>query len=503
MFHIRTTKTSSRATAVQVVRYEKRKLIVAAHLGSAHNKQELTILRKAALDWIEQRSGQEALFSVEKFDQMNKSDLISLLKLQFLGVTYSFVYECLTEIFDRFGFDGIKDKMLSDLALIRIIEPASKLRSVELLEELFGVKYVYRDFYRLATNFAKEKPTIEKMVIAIAKRELSFDFSLVFYDVTTLYFEAFGEDELRKPGFSKDGKSNQPQILIGLVVTKEGFPVTYEIFEGNKFEGKTIIPIILAFKKLHQIEQLTVVADAGMISADNVTNLKNNNLNYIVGARIANLPVATIQEISRQLQKKDGANLRMKTSLGSLVCSFSHIRYNKDKHEMEKQIKRAQNLINEPSKIKRAKFLKNSKKGQKTGLELNEALMQKATDLLGIKGYYTNLEKIDNQTIIEQYHNLWHVEHAFRIAKSDLRTRPIYHFKRETIEAHILICFMALSVCKYMELKTGKSTKKIIRELKRVTDAKILNLQTDKLITMRSTISEETKEIVDKLGLSY
>lgn len=501
MFHIRTTKTASKATAVQVVRYRDRKLVIAAHIGSAHNKEELEFLRKVALTWIEKKSQQEALFSTEKLDRLNKSDLVSLQKLQYLGVTYSFLHECLNRLFDRFEFSKLKDKMLSDLALIRIVEPASKLRSFELLEELFDIKYVLRDFYRLVADFPNQKNTIENMVLEIAKKELSFDFKLIFYDVTTLYFEAFGEDELRKPGFSKDGKSNQPQIVIGLVVNKEGFPISYEVFEGNVFEGKTIIPIIKAFQERHAVENLTVVADAAMISMDNITNLKNNGLNYIVGARVANLSGLIIKDISDTLAKRDGADLRIKTGLGNLVCNFLEMRYKKDKREMEKQIKKAQALLETPSKIRRAKFLKNSE--SKRSLELNEVLVEKTERLLGIKGYYTNLEEADNQTIISQYHNLWQVEHAFRIAKSDLQMRPIYHFKKRTVEAHILICFMALAVCRYMEIKTDKSIKKIMRELKRVTDAKILNTQTDKIITMRSVISEETKSILTKLGLPY
>ncbi len=393
--------------------------------------------------------------------------------------------------------------MLLDLALIRIIEPASKLRSFELLEELFGIKYSRLEFYRHLEYFVGSKNTVIDAVTNIAKNELGFNFSLVFYDVTSLYFEAFGEDELRKPGFSKDGKSNQPQILIGLVVNDKGFPIAYEIFEGNKFEGKTIIPVILAFKQHHQVKNLTVVADAAMISRDNVTELKSKRLHYIVGARLANLPTATIERVSRELGRKDGTNLKIRTKLGSLVVSFSLTRYKKDKREMEKQIVKAESLLKEPGKIKRAKFLQNTGKSKKPSLKLNETLIKKTKSLLGIKGYYTNLGKVDNQMIIQQYHDLWHVEHAFRIAKSDLQMRPIHHFKKQTIEAHVLICFIALSICRYMELKTNKSIKKIIQQFKKVTDAKILNTMTDEITIMRSAIPEETMEIVDKLNLSH
>jgi transposase len=306
---------------------------------------------------------------------------------------------------------------------------------------------------------------------------------------------------LRKPGFSKDNKSQQPQILIGLIVDAQGFPVAYEMFEGNRFEGKTFIPIISAFKKKHGINELTVVADAAMLSLDNVKALKANGLSYIVGARISNLSGKQIDEINLKLERKNKANIRLETEHGSLVCDFSEKRFRKDKADMDKQIVKAVALLKNPGRVKRAKFVKGK---NKTELEMNSELIEKTKLLLGIKGYYTNLpEAIANTTIIEQYHNLWHVEQAFRVAKSDLEIRPIYHFKQQTIEVHILICFAALAICKYMEIKTGRSTRQIIKILKSVTDARIKNMLTGEEIIMRSEISADIKQILLKIGLSY
>lgn len=496
MFHIRTTKTSSRATAVQVVRYENRKLIIAVHVGSAHNPEELIALKKTAALWIEKESRQSSLFPTIN------SKIIQLEKCQYLGIRYEFIYDILSLLIKHFDFCSLTEKrMFTDLALVRIIEPASKLHSLEILEELFNIKYLRKDFYRYLPEFILLKDKIESKVLALAKKEFNFDFSLVFYDVTTLYFESFKSDELRKPGFSKDNKSQQPQILIGLIVDAQGFPVAYEIFEGNKFEGHTFIPIISAFKRRHDIKRLTVVADAAMLSIENVNALKKDGLSYIVGARVSNLSLKLIKEISLALGQKNGESLRIETEHGALVCDFSAKRYRKDKTDMDKQITKAETLLKNPSRAKKVKFVKGKGTAQ---FELNSNLIEKTNLLLGIKGYYTNLEKdVDNATIIKQYHNLWHVELAFRIAKSDLEIRPIFHFKKKTIEAHILICFMALAICKYMEIKTEKSTRQIIRILKSVTDARIKDNLTGKIFTMRSKISEEVKNILLKLGLSY
>jgi transposase len=279
------------------------------------------------------------------------------------------------------------------------------------------------------------------------------------------------------------------------------FPVAYQIFEGNKFEGHTLIPVILAFKNKHKIQTLTVVADAAMISFNNITALKDSGLHYIVGARTGSLSPKVIKEVSVALNQQDGATIRKATDYGDLICEFSQKRFAKDKREMDKQIKKAEDLLKDPSGMKRTKFIKAK---SNAAYELNQGLKEKTESLLGIKGYYTNLgEKINDRDVIGHYHNLWRVELAFRIAKSDLQMRPIYHFKEKTIKAHILICFMALAVCKYMELKTKQSTKHTIKLLKGITDAKLLNTLTGEEIILRSQINEETKQLLTQLGVWY
>jgi len=209
----------------------------------------------------------------------------------------------------------------------------------------------------------------------------------------------------------------------------------------------------------------------------------------------------TIKEISRKPGSKDSATIRMKTNHGDLICEFSQKRFLKDKREMEKQIIRAEKLLKNPGNIKRVKFI--SPKGQ--DYKLNTSLIEKSKLLLGIKGYYTNLSstEADDQLVIEQYHNLWHVEQAFRISKSDLQIRPMFHFKQQMIEAHILICFMALAVCKYMELKTGRSIKSSLKLLSGVTDARLVNTLSGEEIILRSPINDEIQKVLKKLNILF
>lgn len=495
MYYIRKTKTASRATAVQIVKYVNRKIEIIKHVGSAHNVHEEQMLVEMAKSFMEQATKQSSLFSSPE----KSASSIILDKYEYLGVRFTFIYEIISKLLDRFSFSSLGSKLLGDLTIMRLVEPASKLQSVELLKEYFGIFHRRQNFHEELPRLVKLKDEVEQLVFQIATSEFGFNFTLVFYDVTTLYFESFSADTLRKPGFSKDGKSNQPQVVIGLVVNDQGFPLSYELFEGNKFEGHTMIPVIQNFQKKHSIKTLTIVADAAMISLDNVHALNKKRLSYIVGARVGNLSKIQIKKISEQLGQTDKATIRIPTGHGTLICDFSTKRYKKDRHEMEKQLKKAQYYLKNPASMKRTKFLKNF---GKNNFELNHALKEKTELILGIKGYYTNLgDEIGNQAIVAHYHNLWHVEQAFRIAKHDLRTRPIFHFRLEAIKTHLLICFMALTISKYIEIKTEKSINHVIRLLKRVTDARMLNLLTKEEISMRTKIPDEIVGLLKKLNL--
>ena len=488
---IRVVKTASKARAVQVVRYQNNKRIVLQHIGSAHNDTDLEELIVVAEEWIKDYSGQLSIFPDE-----SPNKLLHLNHCTFVGVQYRYFYEQIEQIQNRLGF-GSFQPLLNDLVSIRIFEPASKMRSLDLLEKYFGIKHARKSYYKIAPQYIELKEKVESLVVDFAKEHYSFNFDLVFYDVTTLYFETFEEDELRKNGFSKDNKSQQPQILIALMITKEGFPIAYEIFSGNTFEGHTIIPVIKAFIDRNKVKEFTVVADAAMISLENIKQLKQNSINYIVGARMGNLSADLFETMDKQINRKDGKSIRIKTELGYLICSYSAVRYRKDLYEMNKQIEKAKQAIESPSKTRKTKFTKTGNQQ----LELNEELIEKTKKLLGIKGYYTNLEETfaDNKTIIERYHELYRIEQAFRVSKSDLQTRPIFHFKEEPIKLHILICFMALVISKHIEINAGISIRKFLDEAKKTVDGQILNQMTGKTVSIKAKPSEKMSRLAGTL----
>jgi len=488
---VRVVKTASNAMAVQVVSYKNNKRVVLKHIGCAHSEESLKELMILANEWIKDYSGQLFIFP-----ESNPNSVLHVNYSTFIGIKYHLFYKQIRAIQELFKLDGLP-ALINDLVVMRIFEPASKLRSLDLLEQYFGIIHSRKNYYKIAPDCVNLKGSVEEKIISFAKEHYSFHFDILFYDVTTLYFETFEEDELRKNGFSKDNKSQQPQILVALMVTRDGFPVTYEVFPGNTFEGHTIVPVIKDFIARNGVKDFTVVADAAMISAENIKQLTQNNINYIVGARLGNIADELFETIDKNISREDGKSIRLATDNGCLICSYSSVRYRKDKYEMEKQIEKAMEAIAKPSKNKKIKFIRTKEQR----VELNEALIEKTKKLLGIKGYYTNLEEsvADNKTIMERYHELYRIEHAFRMSKSDLQTRPIFHFKEQPIKLHILICFMALVISKHIELKTGITINKFIQEAKKNVDGEILNHISQKIVTVKARPTPKMKEIISKL----
>ena len=496
MLKIRVVKTGSGGKAVQAVQYRNRKRFIIRHFGSAHSEVELADLLFIANQWVIDFVGQLSIFPED-----NPNAVLVIPQTVFLGVYYHFIHELLFWLQQKIGFDKLGNNLLHDLVIIRIIEPASKLHSIELLESYFGIRHRRQNYYKIAPLWLNLKEEVEAKVVDYAKQHFGFDYDLLFYDVTTLYFETFEEDDLRKQGFSKDSKSQQPQILVALMVTREGFPIGYEIFAGNIFEGHTIIPVIKAFIEKQNVKHFTVIADAAMISISNVEELQKNNINYIVGARLGNVSNELFEQIDQQVCREDGKSIRIKTANGDLICSYSSLRYRKDKYEMEKQIEKAKLIVEKPSKSKKIKFTKT--KDEK--IELNNSLIEKTKKLLGLKGYYTDLEEtlVPNHIVIERYHELYRIEQAFRISKHDLKTRPIFHFKEDPIKLHMLICFMALVISKDIELKTGVSIRRFIIECKKITDARLLNKITGKEIKIRTPMENPIINYLIQLGAPH
>ena len=381
--------------------------------------------------------------------------------------------------------------------------PVSKAKTRDFLEQTLDRKYSLTSLYRemqiaCQKNYQKK---IEELLWNYLKTH-NETVSPLFFDVTTLYFEAFDEDDFRKYGFSKDNKANQPQVTVTLTVTSTGFPLHLRSFEGNKFEGHTIIPCLLDIQKEHQINNFVVVADSAMVSAANMDDLERQNLKFIVGARLANLSPVLLAKVVASLKKTDGTTARF--VLGSnrtLAVSYSVKRAIKDRSDREKQLRRANYALGNPSTIsKHFRFIKKAKGGD---FSLNENLIEKAKQLQGLKGYITNYPSLSDQEIVEKYSQLWQVEKSFRMSKSDLKARPIFHTVKEKIETHLLIVFCALAVMRLAESQTKISCSKIMEKLDSVKEIIIEDRLTKGKISKFIEPSDEAKFLLKLAKINW
>jgi len=348
-----------------------------------------------------------------------------------------------------------KDKLFRHIILARLAYPVSKLKTTFYLRRYQGEEVDVNAIYRFLDKLRdKHKEEVEKIVYEYTKDTLG-TISVVFYDMTTLYFEAENEDDLRKIGCSKDGKFQKPQIMLGLLVGQNGYPISYDIFEGNTFEGYTLIPILEEVKKKYGFKKITVIADAALLSKKNLENLSQEEYKYIIGARIKN----ESQEIKEEILKKakgmsNGEGFTVKKDNIRLIVTYSKKRAKKDKHNREKGVKSLRKRVESGKLTKKSinnrgynKFL--TLKGN-VSIQIDENKVEEDKKWDGLKGYITNTG-LAPKTVADNYKHLWQIEKAFRISKTDLRIRPIYHYRRRRIEAHICIAFVAYTIYKELE----------------------------------------------------
>jgi transposase len=484
MYSIRKVKTKSGSTAIQVVQYIGHRSIVYKHIGSAKDDDELAVLRQRAINWIDENSSQLSLFTSQK------QKVLFVERGECIGVTHHFAYQFFSCCFTDCGLSHLP-RLLLDLSIMRLIEPASKLRSIELLQHYFGISYTQR-IYRNLPKLAAYQSDIEQCAYNVVKQKFKEPFYFVLYDVTTLYFESFKADEFKNQGFSKDNKSQQPQIVIGLLVTQSGFPLSYNVFAGNTFEGKTMLPVVEKFMTAHPQTKPIIVADAAMLDEERLSELRHMKLSYIVGARLANVSLRIVKQIHAALNGEEVVTASFSSKHGDLVCDFSLKRYKKELNELSKLVKKAEELVAKQELKVKARFVK---KVTKEKIELNTELIEKRRLLLGIKGYCTNLpeEQLSNQEVIDRYHQLWHIEQTFRMSKFDLQARPIFHQKQEAIKAHVLICFAALIAEKYLELTTKLSLREIRFLLWNITETHIQDRLTKEIFLFQSPTKDVMK----------
>lgn len=361
----------------------------------------------------------------------------------------------LDKVFDCVGFNRIEDNIFRQLVKSRLSYPSSKAATVEYLKNHFDEDVNLSKLYRYLDKLNDHQhELVEDISVKHTMQILGGKIGVLFYDVTTLYFESDKEDELRRTGFSKEGRHSNPQIILGLLVSLNGYPLAYCIHEGNKYEGHTMLPVIENFVRKYNLENFIVVADSGLMNNSNIEELEELGYQYIIGAKIKNETVP-IKKYILQQPKIDRQMFEInKTSGRRLLVGYTSERAKKDAYNREKGLRRLEKLYRRGTLTKENinkrgynKYLNISKDVNVT-INYERVMEDAAWD--GLKGYLTNTI-ISTKDVYEAYHNLWNVELAFRIAKSKIEIRPMFHFTKKRIEAHICICFVALKVYKELD----------------------------------------------------
>ncbi len=462
---LRKLKNASHTVSFQIVEKVGRTNKVVKHLGTAKTLAEQRDLEEEAKAYLEKVRLDKGIVSL--FDSRFEVGEVerALSRFEFLAVHNSNLYRLLLHYYDLLGFGELHDSVFRDLMLARIMSPLSKVKTRDYLENSLGINYSLSSVYRCLKLAYKNnyQTKLEELTLSFVKKFVSPTISVLFFDVTTLYFEAHDEDDFRKCGFSKDHKNNQPQVVVSLTVTHEGFPLNWQIFSGETYEGHTLIPCIRESIKRTGAEKLVVVADAGMLNKNNLDSLAADKLHYIVGARLHQLSDKMKAKITR-IPKRDKTCRRFELSSSqTLLITYSTKRAAKNKADRKKQVEKAKKALAKGKEVSgRLKYLS---KSEPTTWVLNKELIAENKKYDGLKGYITNYPKLSNHEILKRYGDLWRVENAFRMSKSDLMARPIFHTLEESIKAHLTLVFGALAISRYVEYVTHKSIKKIVEIL--------------------------------------
>lgn len=536
---MRKVRTASGAVAVQVVRKHRGQRTILAHVGSAHTDAQLGILLEQARRIAAQDQG---VLDIEVPARTQSVDGIADWRTGTLplspgvpkgapapagrtAATHScLLYDVLGAVYDWLGFDIVADAVFRDLVIARIVEPTSKVDAARVLADLGADTVSYRTIQRHLgkVNTANYREQIAAKCFTHATDRGGL--SLLLYDVTTLYFEAENEDDLRKVGYSKERRID-PQIVVGLLVDRSGFPLEVGCFEGNTAETTTLVPIITGFAARHELGDtpMVIAADAGMLSASNLAALDEAGLGFIVGSRMTKAPgdleshfhwhgdVFTDGQIIDTVTPRHANSIvndvahraepvwdpDTHINAWRAIWAYSAKRARRDQKTLYAQEARARAVVNGERAAKSTRFVK-TRAGDRV---LDEASLVRAQSLVGLKGYVTNVPAtvMPANEVITHYHELWRVERSFRMSKSDLRARPMFHRTRDTIEAHLTIVVTALAVAHNIQERTGLAIAKVVKQLRPLRSATIaINGTTE---TFPPEVPEPQRKILNSLNI--
>ena len=441
-------------------------------MGSSSVLLEIENLYRQGKKWIASQTGVQDMFTLHEH-QHEEKQVTEYLLSNIENILLNGTQLILNQVFKLVGFDVIGDDILKQLVIARLCQPSSKAGTVDYLKSHFDEDVELHKIYRYLDHLDNTlQDEIQQISVAHTRKILGGQIGLVFYDVTTLYFETDGSDSFRVPGFSRDGKHSQPQAVLGLLVSRDGYPLSWSLFNGSQYEGRTMLPIVEDFVHRFDLSDFVVVADSGLMNKTNLSLLESAGYKYIIGARIKT-ESEEIKTWILSLEKQDGCFYELgKLPASRLIVSYSENRAKKDKYNRAKGIKRLKAAYQSGTitkeNINRRGYNKFLEISDHVQVVINEHKIKDDEQWDGLKGYLTNTA-LPAKDVYEQYNRLWVIERAYRITKGTLELRPMFHFTPKRIEAHVCICFVAY---------------KVYKELDRILKISGINLSVDKVLNI-------------------
>lgn len=532
-----------KTTAVQIVENKRvnGKVVqrVVKHVGMASDEKELEELKRLAKYLLEELKTANTptlpLLDAKELDKVKEREgvkedsyrdedyRVDIRDLEEEGRIIRGIHDVYGKLFEDLGFSRIfynparnrqSVEYFKQMVLSRIANPSSKRRSVMDLEESFGVRLNLDSVYKMMDKIDERSiERLNELAYRTTRKLFNEKIDVIFFDATTIYFESFKEDELRRNGYSKDFKFNEVQVLLALMVSREGLPIGYETYSGNVYEGHSLISAVKRIRERYEIGRVVFVADRGMLSRENIEELeklKGYGIRYIMGARLRSLPRYLREEVldkGRYRRVRDGMSIGTFEYRGKrLIVTYSSKRAEKDARDRERRIERLRKKLERSKNPKEYMSNYGYKRylrvfgGDEVRVELDEEKILEDARWDGLHGVFTNDFEMGEEEVIHQYSNLWRVEESFRITKHDLRIRPVYHWKPSRVRAHIAICFAAFMLTRYLEYRVRLQYKKLsIEEIRRILISVQESVLVDKNRGIRYVIPSKAREEADKI----
>lgn len=413
-----------------------------------------------------------------------------------------------------------KDEQWNDIlescVLARIANPVSKRRSASLLEEDYGIKIPLEKIYRMMDHVADRESDIKQRIAQTTLSLFQEQVDVLFFDVTTLYFESIDTDELRAFGFSKDCKFKEVQVVLALVTTTKGLPITYKLFPGNTYEGGTLVEMVKDLQTQYAIKNILLVADRAMFTEENLSSMERLGIQYIVAAKLRALPKSLKTDILHADYAEEVIGDEMhwlkefEYKSRRLVVGYSAKRAGKDAADRQRLVDRLMKKV-KGDKIKVKDLIPNYGSKKYISIEngsasVNQEKIKADAQWDGLHGVITNATDKTSSELLLRYRELWQIEEAFRISKHDLKMRPIFHWTENRIKAHIAICFLAFSLAKQAVYRIAlqqepMSFEQIRNELLHAQSSVVIDLASQKKYMIPSHVTVNQKKLYQAFGL--